>query len=129
MFYSLTEHDMTLMLHRYAVDLVVCVALGCDMFDCVFPTRTAVSSLDHRSQKKDLAVNTSQSNDNFDIYVPSLTEVWLCLGALGISPGKTQTVCEGHSGNRPRLSLSHLQEVSEGILALEIRDEICRVNL
>lgn len=28
---------------RYAVDLVVCVALGCDMFDCVFPTRTAVS--------------------------------------------------------------------------------------
>ena len=29
--------------HSYAVDLVVCVALGCDMFDCVFPTRTAVS--------------------------------------------------------------------------------------
>jgi tRNA-guanine family transglycosylase len=26
-----------------AADLVVCVALGCDMFDCVFPTRTAVS--------------------------------------------------------------------------------------
>ncbi|XP_013880526.1 queuine tRNA-ribosyltransferase catalytic subunit 1 isoform X2 [Austrofundulus limnaeus] len=25
----------------YSVDLVVCVALGCDMFDCVFPTRTA----------------------------------------------------------------------------------------
>lgn len=25
-----------------AVDLVVCVALGVDMFDCVFPTRTAV---------------------------------------------------------------------------------------
>ncbi|KAE8619903.1 hypothetical protein XENTR_v10010020 [Xenopus tropicalis] len=29
--------------NRYATDLVVCVALGCDMFDCVFPTRTAVS--------------------------------------------------------------------------------------
>ena len=27
----------------YAEDLVVCVALGVDMFDCVFPTRTAVS--------------------------------------------------------------------------------------
>lgn len=27
----------------YATDLVVCVALGCDMFDCVYPTRTAVS--------------------------------------------------------------------------------------
>ncbi|XP_061080521.1 queuine tRNA-ribosyltransferase catalytic subunit 1 [Conger conger] len=25
----------------YAVELVVCSALGCDMFDCVFPTRTA----------------------------------------------------------------------------------------
>lgn len=25
----------------FAVDLVVCSALGCDMFDCVFPTRTA----------------------------------------------------------------------------------------
>jgi len=27
----------------FAVDLVVCTALGVDMFDCVFPTRTAVS--------------------------------------------------------------------------------------
>lgn len=26
-----------------ATDLVVCVALGVDMFDCVYPTRTAVS--------------------------------------------------------------------------------------
>jgi tRNA-guanine family transglycosylase len=26
----------------YALDMVVCVALGVDMFDCVFPTRTAV---------------------------------------------------------------------------------------
>ncbi|VDD82678.1 unnamed protein product [Mesocestoides corti] len=25
----------------FPVDLIVCVALGCDMFDCVFPTRTA----------------------------------------------------------------------------------------
>jgi queuine tRNA-ribosyltransferase catalytic subunit len=28
----------------FAADLVVCVTLGIDMFDCVFPTRTAVSS-------------------------------------------------------------------------------------
>ena len=27
----------------YSEDLVVCVALGVDMYDCVFPTRTAVS--------------------------------------------------------------------------------------
>ncbi len=40
-----TDVCMILMCCRYAVDLVVCVALGCDMFDCVFPTRTAVSSL------------------------------------------------------------------------------------
>ncbi|XP_027267342.1 queuine tRNA-ribosyltransferase catalytic subunit 1 isoform X2 [Cricetulus griseus] len=26
----------------YATDMVVCVALGCDMFDCVYPTRTAL---------------------------------------------------------------------------------------
>ena len=25
----------------YAVDILLCVALGCDQFDCVFPTRTA----------------------------------------------------------------------------------------
>ncbi|CAN0001322.1 unnamed protein product [Discosporangium mesarthrocarpum] len=25
----------------YPLDLVVCTALGCDMFDCVYPTRTA----------------------------------------------------------------------------------------
>jgi tRNA-guanine family transglycosylase len=28
----------------FAEDLVVCSALGCDMYDCVFPTRTAVRS-------------------------------------------------------------------------------------
>lgn len=27
----------------FAMDLVVCCALGVDMFDCVFPTRTAVN--------------------------------------------------------------------------------------
>lgn len=26
----------------FAIDLVICCALGIDMFDCVFPTRTAV---------------------------------------------------------------------------------------
>lgn len=29
----------------FAVDLIVCSALGIDMYDCVFPTRTAVSIL------------------------------------------------------------------------------------
>lgn len=31
----------------FAEDLVVCSALGVDMFDCVFPTRTAVTFLVH----------------------------------------------------------------------------------
>lgn len=29
----------------YAEDLVVSVALGADLFDCVYPTRTAVSTV------------------------------------------------------------------------------------
>lgn len=29
----------------FAVDLIICSALGIDMYDCVFPTRTAVSNL------------------------------------------------------------------------------------
>ena len=33
--------------HSYAVDLVICAALGADMFDCVYPTRTAVSVIQH----------------------------------------------------------------------------------
>lgn len=38
--------------YRYAEDLVVCVALGVDMFDCVFPTRTAVSSKRQKIESK-----------------------------------------------------------------------------
>lgn len=33
----------------FAMDLVVCSALGVDMFDCVFPTRTAVSYTQKKS--------------------------------------------------------------------------------
>ena len=36
-----TSYSMSLWC-RYAVDLVICSALGVDMFDCVYPTRTAV---------------------------------------------------------------------------------------
>lgn len=35
----------------FAVDLVVCCALGVDMFDCVFPTRTAVGFIYFRYLK------------------------------------------------------------------------------
>lgn len=37
-----TDKPRYLMGVGFAVDLVVCCALGVDMFDCVFPTRTAV---------------------------------------------------------------------------------------
>ncbi|VDP89495.1 unnamed protein product [Echinostoma caproni] len=35
-----TDRPRYLMGVGFPVDLVVCVALGCDMFDCVYPTRT-----------------------------------------------------------------------------------------
>ncbi|EZG87281.1 queuine tRNA-ribosyltransferase [Gregarina niphandrodes] len=39
---GLPEHKSRyLMGVGYPLDIVVCVALGCDLFDCVFPTRTA----------------------------------------------------------------------------------------
>lgn len=43
----LTQYDLMISIFQgvgFAADLVVCVALGIDMFDCVFPTRTAVSA-------------------------------------------------------------------------------------
>lgn len=35
----------------FASDLVICTALGIDMFDCVFPTRTAVIIQNHMFEK------------------------------------------------------------------------------
>ena len=37
----------------FAADLVVCSALGIDMFDCVFPTRTAVSKFSQIIKNKE----------------------------------------------------------------------------
>lgn len=79
---------------RYAVDLVVCVALGCDMFDCVFPTRTAVSSL-YLTELTNCILNSDCCNSPHQELIPDTcvfsftSEVWLCLGALGITPSKT----------------------------------------
>ena len=40
---GLLPHDRPryLMGVGFPIDLIICVALGCDMFDCVYPTRTA----------------------------------------------------------------------------------------
>lgn len=38
---SMTFYSLSLF--SYPVDLVVCSTLGVDMYDCVYPTRTAVS--------------------------------------------------------------------------------------
>lgn len=40
--YLPVEKPRYLMGVGFAVDLIVCSALGVDMFDCVYPTRTAV---------------------------------------------------------------------------------------
>ena len=74
------------MCYRYAVDLVVCVALGCDMFDCVFPTRTAVSSHTHTLISTDHSAFFSIEKLFSDSHVFVSLEVWLSLGSLGISP-------------------------------------------
>lgn len=94
---------------RYAVDLVVCVALGCDMFDCVFPTRTAVSSVYLRCCKITWKL---PSCTNLLFFVCLFSEVRLSLGALGISPSEAKAVCQRLPAHRPRLPVSHLQEVS-----------------
>ncbi len=45
-FISLLAQNLEILLffpHSFPVDLVVCSALGADMYDCVYPTRTGVS--------------------------------------------------------------------------------------
>nr|XP_025037094.1 queuine tRNA-ribosyltransferase catalytic subunit 1 [Pelodiscus sinensis] len=54
----------------YATDLVVCVALGCDMFDCVFPTRTAGA---WGCYATDLVVCVALGCDMFDCVFPTRT--------------------------------------------------------
>jgi len=56
----------------FAVDLVVCVALGVDMFDCVFPTRTArfgcalVDNGQLNLRQKEFAQDFSPIDENCD---------------------------------------------------------------
>jgi tRNA-guanine family transglycosylase len=38
----------------YAEDLLVCIALGVDMFDCVYPTRTAVRPRETETNKLEI---------------------------------------------------------------------------
>lgn len=48
----------------YAVDLVICVALGVDMFDCVYPTRTARFGT-ALTRKGNMALKQSKYKDDF----------------------------------------------------------------
>ena len=68
---------------RYTIDLIVCVALGADMFDCVYPTRTAVSSEKFYSEKQPqlthalkvfgcLATNVMRCKHNSNTCAPTL---------------------------------------------------------
>lgn len=74
----------------YAVDLVVCVALGCDMFDCVFPTRTAVSTLLILSAILIIyGVYMPGCHSYYPYVVTLVSEVRISPGAMGISPDQT----------------------------------------
>ena len=69
-------------IYSYAVDLVVCCALGVDMFDCVYPTRTAVGSLwkmlhinswtNISGKLRTLSLLMRRSIRNFNIPFPSI---------------------------------------------------------
>lgn len=48
-----------------------------------------------------------------DNIIHLLSEVWLSFGALGITPIKTKAVCQRLPAHRPKLPLSHLQNVSD----------------
>lgn len=50
----------------FAVDLVVCVALGIDMFDCVYPSRTARFGTALVRNAEDGTLNLKSSNFEFD---------------------------------------------------------------
>lgn len=54
----------------FAADLVVCCALGVDMFDCVFPTRTAVSFYDSAVQY--ILSNADLSCRNLSLFVNTI---------------------------------------------------------
>ena len=47
-FHQIIFTTRLILVQGYPEDIVVAVALGADMFDCVWPTRTAVSHYDHR---------------------------------------------------------------------------------
>ena len=69
-------------LHSYSVDLVVCSALGVDMYDCVFPTRTAVGnpySLTRLIGKTEYVL---------------ILEVWDCTGTMGTAGSEEEGFCD-----------------------------------
>ena len=64
------------------MDLVVCSALGVDMYDCVFPTRTAVGnpySLTRLIGKTEYVL---------------ILEVWDCTGTMGTAGSEEEGFCD-----------------------------------
>ncbi|RWS28759.1 queuine tRNA-ribosyltransferase-like protein [Leptotrombidium deliense] len=51
----------------FAVDMLLCVALGCDMFDCVFPTRTARFGSALVEYGKSMSLKQAKFADDFNI--------------------------------------------------------------
>lgn len=111
----------------YATDLVVCVALGCDMFDCVFPTRTAV-----RLWQKEVRVGDGWGTREAKLGVggmgrmkpwvtplsrsSSSAALWLCPGAYWEPAVEEEGVREGLRPHKPGVHLPHVPKVGRMVL-------------
>lgn len=72
----------------FAVDLVVCSALGVDMYDCVFPSRTAVSIT-----LQDLFLKDNSLISSYITYILHFVEVWMCVSTYWSVEFKTRSIC------------------------------------
>lgn len=79
----------------FAVDLVVCSALGIDMYDCVFPTRTAVSIL-----CISYGIDYSKTSAVTKFLVLESTEIRLRVGENGTAQSKAATIQKRHQTDR-----------------------------
>ena len=74
----------------YAVDLVVCTALGCDMYDCVYSTRTAVSTNVSKVKVPFCQVSYIQCSQGKNMYRSLLQRFGTALVPTGLLKLKTK---------------------------------------
>ena len=81
--------------HSYDTDLVVCVALGCDMFDCVFPTRTAVMGGADLWGRWGAQIYGAEGGPFPPPQLLLPTALRLRVGPMGVSAAEEPSVCKG----------------------------------